>query len=209
MLAAISIWVLFLVAHCAYRFRFEYKDIFGQPPSYRSARMILLSGNYVVLAIIFVLAAIKAQMEVFAGVVLIAWALHIIQDWWAYRRELSVKARLQIEANQMDREMALYIARGFLAEHKYGWNYSALKPKKAWVAFLLTLFFGPLGFFYHQWRVAVGFLVLIIPYSALSTVPLSEAVPRGSLRYVMIIGMAGLALLDVLRKNDKIPISPR
>jgi len=205
MMAAISLCGVLYLLHLLYRTAFEYKNAGDRPLAYATVRSALRSLQWVAFGIVFVLAARRSDAKFLVVFVLAGSTAHILADWWVYRRELQRHAAFQVQRNQMERGVAVEVARGMFGEEHFGDDYYKLKRKKAWLAFLLTLFLGPFGFIYWRWRITLAIFAAIVPWSLFSRLPLQRTLGFGEFRYAILLWMAVLAFVDVCRTNDKIP----
>jgi hypothetical protein len=207
MMAAVSVWGVFYLIHLLYRTAFEYRDFSDRPLNYASGEIVLRRLQWVAFGVLFVLAARRSDAEFLVLVILSSSTFYVIADWWAYRRELKRWADFRVQRNLMERGVAIGVARTLLARRALGEDSYRMKRKKAWVAFLLTLFFGPFGFIYFRWQITLAIFVAILPWSLLSRAPLRWAFSHGDFRYSVLLWMAALAFVQVCRTNDKLPFS--
>jgi len=224
MYAALAVWLLVFLGMEAHRGAFEYKEIEEQPLKFREGKRLFAGIHWAALGVFFFLAARSSDLKAFVGCVCVAAVAHIALDWWTYRRALRRKARILLETRrngsfrQLLEEVglplparewtpadAMEVARSFLSEKALGGEYEKRKRKKAWLAFLLAVAFGPFGFLYYRWRVWLAITLAILPWSVLAQTPLRDALWDPRFRYPLQIGLGLIAFLDVARTNDKIP----
>ena len=172
MRTALSTWLALLLLYTLYRFAFEFDRVpEGQPFAYRTTKGVLLWLHHCSFAFAFILAARNSALVLLVASILCAWGFYMLMDWWAFRRGLAMRANRYLKVQpELKKEAAWRYARVNLCSEISGYRewMTAKKPKKPWLAFVLVLLAALPGLLYYRWKLAVGIVVAMLPWSLLS-----------------------------------------